>query len=394
MILDQPAPAALPAHAKNRPPSAAARWLSCPASVGVTQLYDNDESDASTKGDLAHQLLEDALKYGFRPDCDDPDVVININSVLDWVKERKAEYGKCQLHAERVYMIPETGEHGTCDVTFVTASMIHIADYKNGYVPVDAKMNLQMIVYLLGAIAEFGERNKYLVTVLQPNYNHRDGPYRTYEVSQEDIEWVRKEIAYSIQYETEFVAGNHCKKTYCPHRGSCLTFHAWARTDARLAWWPSDINALDDVQLAQALDHADVIHGIRDELRKEAMRRILNQDRRIEGYKIVRSRADRSFRSEADREAVFEICRQLGASDDDLYAKKAETVAGVERFFKEKFKHFGNGKWKLAWEQQAADHVNTFSGSLTLDKAIDGRPAYTRGSEFGPISTLTAPTII
>ncbi len=390
-------PAARPAHAKNRPPSAAARWLSCPASTLIVQLYDSDESDASLKGDLAHSLLENALRYGFRPDCDDPDVVLNIHGVLEWVKETRMEYGKdCELYAERKYDIPETGEYGTCDITFVTPNTLHIADYKNGYVPVDVDMNAQMMVYLLGAIAAFGERRHYKITVLQPNYNHRDGPYRTVEVSHEEVDWFRNEVRYSMNNPDEFKAGKHCKKTYCPHRASCTTFHSWARTDARLAWWPSDLNALDDVQLAQALDHAETIQGIRDELRKEAMRRIMQQNREIAGYKIVKSRTDRSFAGEAAREAVFDVCRQLGATDDDLAKKTPESVAGVERFFKAKYKHFGQGKWRQAWDMQVAQHVRDFSGSLTLDKAIDGRPAHIRGGEFGALPTPTngGPTII
>lgn len=384
MILD--VPAQRPAHAKYRPPSAAARWLSCGASTIIVDLYDHDESDHSIKGNLAHRLLEDGIRFGLDPECDDPDMYLNIRGVLNWVKETRAEYGKgCEVFAEQEYDIEETGEHGTCDITFVSPRVLHVADYKDGYVPVDEKMNPQMLCYLLGAIKKYGERATYRMTILQPNYPHRDGPYRTVEVTNEEIEWFRREVKYAMDNPDEFKAGKHCKKTYCPHRASCQTFHAWARTDARVAWWPSDLNALDDMQLAQALDHADVIHGLRDELRKEAMRRMLNQDRMIPGYKIVKSRADRAFAGEEAREIVFNVARELGATDDDLYSRKPETVAGVERFFKQKYKHFGNGAWKKAWDAQVQQYIRDFSGSLTLERDIDGRPAHTRGSEFGQL---------
>lgn len=374
------------AHAKTRPPSAAHRWLSCAASVTVMPLYPNTESEAALKGTRDHNALEVGILFGIAPDTGDIDSDYAVMGALEWVAETKASYGKdCKVYAEKRYDIPQTGEFGTCDVTFVTPSALHIADYKGGYVPVDVEMNPQLMIYLLGAIAEFGERKHYKVSVLQPGYLHRDGPWRTWEVSQADLEWLEGEIKYSMANEHEFKAGKHCKKTYCLHRASCVEFHTYARTEAHKAWWPSDVHALDDVQLAQALDHADVIHGIRDELRKEAIRRMMQQDRKIPGYKMVKSREQRSFKDEAAREAAFNLCRELGATDEQLYEKKPESVAGIERFIKAKFKSFGQGKWATVWEQNFKDHLRDFSSSLTLEKAIDGRPAHTRGAEFGSL---------
>ncbi len=375
-----------PAHAKTRPPSAAHRWLSCPASVGVTPLYPEDESDHSLKGDAQHHNLEVGILFGIKPDTENPDDDLAVMAALDWVETTRKAYGKdCKVYAERKYDIEQTGEFGTCDVTFVTPSTIHIADYKNGFVPVEVKLNPQLILYLLGAISVFGERKHYIITVIQPNFLHRDGPIRTFEVSQDDLDWVIAEIKYSMNNENEFKAGKHCKTTYCPHRGNCIEFHTYGRTEAQKAWWPSDVHALDDVQLAQALDHADVLHGLRDELRKEAMRRMMQQDRAIPGYKMVKARQDRSFKDDKAREVAFQLCRDLGATDEQLYEKRPESVAGVERFIKQKFKMFGQGKWAEVWENNFKDHLRDFSSSLTLTKAIDGRPAHTRGAEFGSL---------
>lgn len=391
-------------HADNYPPSAAARWLSCPASPTVVKLYDNDESDASLKGDTAHDLLENGILFGIRPDTDDPDMDLNIMGVLAWVNAQREAYGKeCKVFAECKYDIPETGEWGTADVTFVSPQLLHIADYKNGFVPVEVDKNAQMLTYLLGAIAKHGERKHYRITILQPNYDHRDGPYRTMEVSHELVEWFRNEIKYSMQHPDEFKAGKHCKKTYCPHRGSCESFMAFARTDARAAFWPHDVHALDDVQLSQALDHSDTLQGLRDELRKEAMRRIMHNDKQIPDYKVVKSRVDRSFAGDAGKAACYLALLQMGYTEQDLcertalkvgditvYEQKPLTVAGVERMVKQKYKIFGQGKWKEVWEQYFAPHVRTFSGSLTLTRTTDGRPSHSRGSEFGALKELPA----
>jgi Protein of unknown function (DUF2800) len=380
-------------HAHFRPPSAAMRWLSCPGSVTVVPKYKEhgDESDDSLKGTLAHTLLENGILFGITPDTDNADMDLAVRGVIEHIKETRQGYGKeCVVCAERRYQIPETGEFGTADVTFVTPKVLDIRDYKNGYVTVDVPMNAQLMTYLLGAIAEFGERPKYTIGVYQPNYNHIDGPYRSKEVTAEDVEWFRNEVKAAVR-ATDFRAGKHCKKSYCPHRGACKTFNQWLQTEGADGWFTSEVNALTDAELTQALDHSDIVQGIRDELRKEAMRRIMLMDRSLDGYKIVRSRQDRSFAGDDAVQQVAAICTDLGATDADLYARKFESVAGIERFIKQKYKNFGNGKWKQAWENSIAPHVREFSGSLTLERATDGRPAHVRGSEFGPI-TLAAQT--
>lgn len=383
-------------HAKRRPPSGAARWMPCPGSVEVVPLYPREDSVHSVKGDTAHLHLENGIVFGVVPDTHDPDMDMNVRDVLEWVADRKREYGEaCIVHAEQTYDIPETGEFGTCDITLVSADVLHIADYKNGYVMTDAYE--QMMNYLLGAIGKYGPRATYRITVIQPNYNHRDGPIRTREVTADDVAAFRADLLAALQ-STEFHAGAWCKKTYCEHRGACATFKEWAEQEGQDAYYPHEVNAITDDQLSQALDHADVLHGVRDEYRKEAMRRIANHDRKIKGYKLVRSRVNREFAGDAGRAACYQALLDLGYGADNLYEKKdiqvglltlheqtPLTVAGVERMVKQKCKHFKRGRWKEVWDEHFRPHVREFSGSLTLERETDGRPAHTRGSEFGAL---------
>jgi hypothetical protein len=376
-----------PAHAKLYPPSAGARWLSCSASVDVMPLYVNDESDAALKGEIAHTALENGIFFGVKPNTGDIDTDINIDNVLEHVKSTRATYGdNCQVHVELRYDIPETGEFGTCDITYVSPRVLHIADYKNGFVEVEITLNAQFMLYLCGAIAKFGSRPKYIIEVLQPNYDHIDGPYRRYEVTNKQVEWFRGQVAHAVNTR-EFIAGKHCKKTYCKHRGSCATFQLWAKENAADAFFPSEINAMSDDELSQAIDHAEILHGIRDELRKDAMRRIMNMERNIPGYKIAKSRKDRQFRDDAAKVEIERLALELGARKEDLYETSFTTVAGVERFYKKRFRDFGNGAWKKAWDNNVSEYINEFSGGMSLVRASDGRPAHTRGSEFGSLIT-------
>lgn len=389
------------AHAKHYAPSAAYAWLSCPAYAQVCIHYNDDDTAASTKGDEAHGWLEAALLFGILPDTDDPDMDMNVAEMVAWVKNKRKEYGKhCELYAEQRYDIPETGEFGTGDITFVTPDLIHIADYKNGYVPVDVKMNPQLLLYLCGAIAKFGERKRYLLTVLQPNYDHKDGPIRTYEVTQDNLEWFRQQVAWATAPHNRnlFQAGKHCKTSYCEHRGSCEVFQEWAKDNAADAYYPSEIGGMSNEQLSTALDHSDILQGLRDKLRGEAMRRIMQQDARIQGYKVVRGRKNRDFASDHGRAECYKALLDMGYEEKHLVETKTHrlggltiveqsplTVVGVERMVKQKFKTFGRGKWKKVWDEYMQPHVRDYTAGLTLERAIDGRDEHRQGSEFDVI---------
>jgi hypothetical protein len=79
------------AHAKKRPPSAAARWVPCPGSTVVAQLYPNDESEASTKGDYAHDILEASILFGImEPATEDEDLNENLAGVMEWIAQTRA----------------------------------------------------------------------------------------------------------------------------------------------------------------------------------------------------------------------------------------------------------------------------------------------------------------
>jgi len=330
--------------------------------------------------------LDTAINWGIVPDHSDIDIVYSVMFAHEWVLATHKEYGNCELYTDETLDIPETGEFGTADIIFVKKDLIHVIDYKNGYVPVDINLNAQLMCYLLGAIAKYGERRHYKISVIQPNYVHVDGKIRHYDVTPEKLQWFRNEVAFSMLNSEKYVAGKHCKTTYCPHRGSCEVFNAWAKENLQLAYYPSDVAGMNDDELAEALDQADILQGWRDTLRGEALRRILHQNRSIKGYKIVRGKKDRDFRDDKHREQVFTNLKELGATTDELYTPVPISVAGVERVIKRIFKPQGRNAWATGMDKICGpDMLAPQNLSLTLEKAIDGRKPYSRGAEFGPL---------
>lgn len=373
-------------HADKRPPSSAGRWLSCPGSVDVMPLYPNEPNEKSIKGDEAHDLLNTGITFGVIPDHHDIDLTYSALFAYEKIMETYQRYKPCEMYSEVHLDIPETGEFGTADIVFVNDKLIHIIDYKNGYVPVNVRMNAQLLCYLLGAIARWGERKTYRISVIQPNYPHADGMYRDYEVTQDDLAWFRKEVQWAM-VNTHLAAGTHCKTSYCPHRGSCAVFAAWAPENLKLAWFPGELSALDDEQLAQAMEQAEILQGWQNALRGEALRRMMHQDRTIPGYKVVRGKKDRAFRDDAAREEVFNRLRVLGVPDEQLHEPQPISVAGVERRVKAIFKSQGRSAWVPAMHSICGpDMLAPTNQSLTVEKTIDGRKPYTKGQEFGPIT--------
>lgn len=377
------------AHAYNRPPSAAKRWMKCAGSVPLTHLYTSVDSEASIKGTEVHALIDAALNWGLPISHPDPDMEENAQLAVDWFTTYLNMYAKKQgsatLYVEQRLDIPETGEFGTADGVIIAPEILHIIDYKNGYVPVEIDMNEQLLLYLCGAIAKWGERPRYRITIIQPNYDHRDGPVRTQDITEADLQLFRLQVA-DAMVRQDVVAGPHCKTTYCPHRGNCEVFAGWVQENLKLGYYPSDATALSDDDLAKALEEAELLQGWRDQLRGEAIRRILHQDKSIKGYKLVRAKKDRAFRDDAARDEVFNTLKGLGATDDDLHTRSPVSVAGVERIVKKLFKRQGRGAWQKGMDAICgADKLETQAMSLTLEKAIDGRKEYKKGSEFGSL---------
>jgi hypothetical protein len=308
---------------------------------------------------------------------------------IEYINETVKTYNLPKVFAEQSLDIPETGEFGTADVIIVTDDLIHVMDYKNGFVPVDVYANPQLMLYLLGAIARFGERANYKLTVIQPNYVHRDGMIRHYEPTDSDLHHFREKVAVALASQT-INAGKHCKTTYCPARGTCAVFAAWSQENLKLAWFPGEMVAMDDDALALAMEQAEILSGYRDALRAEALRRVLQQGRTIPGYKVVKARQDRAYASDGARDAIFAELKGLGVDDDALFDRKPIGPAGVEKVIKRVFKPQGRGAWLKGMDFiMPPERLIPPNQALTLEKAIDGRKEYIRGSEFTALNAQT-----
>ena len=409
-------------HAKNRPPSAAKRWLSCPFSAKVTEMYPQEATVQSLKGDTWHELMDTLITFGTLPLDADATAAEELETLKDFVNELVALGGPgTRTFVEYRLEIPETGEHGFCDILIVAPEFLCILDEKSGYVPVNIERNSQLMVYLLGAIALYGKRPKYIIGIHQPNFDHIDGTMRTYDVTEEELDELREQIKYSLKNPDLCQAGPWCKHTYCPHRGACEAFHTYTQDYLSLGWHSSEVKTMSDNVLARALDAADELGGYRTELRAEAMRRIMS-DRCLEGYKVVKGRRSRTVADPggvvvAVRDAIgcewaLRLFDGLGWVGSDLrtmvesgnLSPEALKFLGTPKHIEDVIKQYARqaqlprGTWETVYKNVVGKYIRETAEGLTLEKAIDGRAAYKRGAEFGvllsPAEGTTGNTII
>jgi hypothetical protein len=185
---------------------------------------------------------------------------------------------------------------------------------------------------------------------------------------------------------TDLKAGKHCKTSYCPHRGNCEVFAPWAAENLKLAWFPSDVAALTDDELADAMEQAEILRGWDKTLRGEALRRMVHMDRRINGYKVVKGKQDRAWANKVEYDKVVKRLADLGIPESALFERTDLSPAGVERIIKGYAKPMGRGAWVELKEQvMPASALTLPGGSLSVESVIDGRKEHKKGSEFGPI---------
>ena len=187
-------------------PSAANRWLACPASLIRTRML-GDAADsagqAAAEGTLAHSIAELKLLHIYEG-MTKRTLTSRINKLKKthlWEGEPlyAPEMEECtdeyvsyiggiynQLQSPRIMiekqvrMGPISDEmFGTCDCAVVCDSTLHVIDYKHGFTPVDVIDNPQLKLYAYGVLCDkfvqslFHPKN-IILHIMQPRQGGRE----------------------------------------------------------------------------------------------------------------------------------------------------------------------------------------------------------------------------
>ena len=254
---------------------------------------------------------------------------------------------------------------------------LHVFDYKHGKgVAVDVVENPQLMYYGLGAC--YGEDFSNIVLhIVQPRAPHRDGPVRSWRITQAElIEWGKTKLLDAAKAVEDHSAplhtGEHCR--FCPALAICPEVRRSAFESAIVLFDDDvmpvasekidlpDITTLPPAKLASLLDVLDVIEPWFNSVRGHA-KTLRERGVEIPGYKLVDGKGTRKWADES-----LATSRLVSLLKQDAYKPFVIlTVAQAEAKLKEV-----KGYTKKEAKEELADLV-TISRGTNLVKASDPR---------------------
>lgn len=344
-------------------PSAASRWLSCPASVRVAKdIPQGPDSPYAREGTLAHALaeIEAAFFFGLTSmqerdlayeawrasaglDIDTiGDMAAHVNTYIALIQERLAIEPMSQLLLEQRMDtgVADGACWGTSDTVIVSPSHVEIIDLKYGMgLPVSAEGNPQLRLYGLGALDTFGDvlgETEYIrMTISQPRLNSVTS--ETLQVA-ELRAWRDsiQPIADQALNDPDAPFGpSETACRWCPAAGECR-----ARVE-KLAGDdfgpPESAETLDAEELAELLKRVPEMRKFFDAVEAAGLRRAYSQQEHIPGFKVVRSGGRRFF---TDADGAIRVLKDEGLVEDQFLTPRklkglgdlTKLVNGSKRF--------------------------------------------------------------
>lgn len=385
------------AHAKLSP-SAAERWLACPASIRMeAQVPPEQESSYAREGTVAHTLaeLKASLAFGkitkavftkrharwYRENEDllTDEVEIEMERHTDayvaLLQERMALYPNSVLFLEQRLDTGVPSCWGTSDAVIVSPQHVEIVDFKYGAgVAVEAHGNPQLRLYACGAMDTYagllGDTEVIRITVHQPRMDH----ILTEEITPEALdEWRRVKVI-----PVADVALNDPDAPFGPSDEACRWCPASGRCRAQLeAVFAQDFEVKPDVlepeEVAEVLAKTKMVEDWLNAFKEAALDRAYSGGETIPGYKVVLSGGKRSVR---DNERALEALRALGFDDSEVAAVKVKGIGDLEKLL---------GKEKFEEVLEKPGIVAKSDGKPALVPESDGRPAIAPNSEAAKV---------
>lgn len=345
-------------------PSAAARWMQCPAAYKrECELPVGEESSPyALDGTRTHALLEQCLTRGecastfigrvIQYDEDsfevDAERAERVSVALDYIngrleKMRADAVGSHDvgLYSEdRVFPLPEYDDavNGTADVILYSISpetktlFLVVIDYKDGMGEVGIDDNHQLMLYYLGAVrklipdgtegwAIFGE-----ITIIQPKMDILGKPViKTKVVEQSNLVGYARKASVAANRaldadEMTHVPGSHCQ--WCKVATNCRARMEYLMDDV-YDLLGKNINDLADDELFNIISKAGDIKKFVDDVHGEAMRRFM-EGKPVAGLKVVQKRGGNKKWS-VDDEAVAKKLAIMGLPKSEIYKQSIVT---------------------------------------------------------------------
>lgn len=348
-------------------PSAAERWIQCPASIRMEgEVPPEEESSYAREGTLAHSLgeLKASLAFGkitknqysqhrsdvindlseFLGQPWDSSVVVealaemdrHTDAYVDLVKERAALYPHTQVMFEERLPTGIPSCWGTSDTVLVSPQHVEIIDFKYGQgVAVEAEGNPQLRLYGLGALEKYGdmlgETEIVRITVHQPRLDH----VLTEEITPAKLRGWRDSIipiAEEALGDDAHFGPSETACRWCPASGRCRAQLEQVFSDD----FDAEPDALSPEEMAETYSHLPRIREWLKAFEKAALTMAYSENTPIPGYKVVVSGGQRKI---SDPEAALNaLTTDYGYDFNDVGKTSIRGIGELEKLLgKDKF---------------------------------------------------------
>lgn len=359
-------------------PSSAARWCTCPGSVGLTKDMPEEASPYADDGTRMHAKAAAAItaRQPIPAQPGSPEELLNeyINFVIDESRgstlmiEQPLDIGK---------ITGEKGAKGTADAVVVKSDVVHVIDLKWGAgVPVDAENNRQLSIYAMAALDLFTDSTDFKrvrMTIVQPRVG--DGRPRSWEISVEELNALRAEIrkhaATAMQMAAGIIEPTFCPSKdacrFCKARGCCKHFAASALSAAGIEpQFDSMDQPMTPAERGRLLDAVPVVEAWLKHFTDESLKLALDGGELPTGYKLVRGRP--GVRKWADDEAAEKMLAGMKVPKAERTVSKVISPTAAQKLVKAQ--KLSEAQWS-----KLEVLVTRSEGALALAPESDKRPA-------------------
>ncbi len=355
--------------------SGAKKWLNCPGSKALEELFPEETSEFAIEGTLAHSIGETKIKYALKQ-IRKPKYakIMQVLKESQYFNEEMEEYtdnyrdyvieiynslkkeGAVQTNIEQRLDLSEYVPEGfgTGDVVIICNSMLHIIDLKYGKgVKVEAENNPQLMLYALGALSLYNliyDIEKVYMTIYQPRLDN----ISTCEISATDLlkwgdSYVKPRAIEAFKGTGPCIAGRYCDEGFCKARPVCRAYNE-EKTALTEKYEFKHPKVLNKEEISEILDIADSISKWVTLVKNYALDQAL-QGEKIPGYKVVEGRSNRQWAISEEDVIETYIERTAEAHEDEssyynhlnkIAPRKLKSISELERIlgksnFKEKF---------------------------------------------------------
>jgi len=310
-------------------PSNSKRWLTCTASMALPKVEEKQSAYAN-RGTALHAMADDILNKkeiqesyeGYVPT--EEDVACTVQPYVDYINAIDVDH---RFYEQKVFLTEDC--NGTADFIGFNSKTktLHVADLKAGKgVFVKVENNTQLQIYAIGAIEyieNLGPIVERVVThIVQPGIDN----ICSMEIPLETLALLKKDVLKSVEdvrsgnvkYEA---SEDGCR--WCQHKTTCPHLKGLTQKIAQ--------EEFEDLELSDSLKLVPVLKLFIKAIEEKSLE-VLNQGKKLEGFKLARTRGTRIF---SDLEEVRTALGAEGVREDELFhERKPFTVPQTEKYLK------------------------------------------------------------